>query len=55
MRLKQEVKEVVLLQDLPEHLRNIASQKFYGRSTFKSIQRELELEVQSPEGYDNAN
>jgi hypothetical protein len=55
MRSKQEVKEVVLLRDLPEHLRDMDSPKIPRRSAFKSIQQELKLEVQSIEGYDNAN
>ena len=52
MGIKKEAKEVVLANDLPDHLKGIVLRKNVKRSEVKSIQKEIKLEREVLEDYD---
>ncbi len=52
MGIKKEAKEVVLANDLPDHLKEIVLRKTVKRSEVKSIQKEIKLEREVLEDYD---
>jgi hypothetical protein len=52
MGIKKEAKEVVLVNELPDHLKGIVLGKNVKRSEVKSIQKEIKLEGKVLEDYD---
>jgi hypothetical protein len=52
MGIKKDAKEVVLVNELPDHLKEVVLGKIVKRSEVKSIQKEIKLERKVLEDYD---